>query len=318
MSISSEAMTQLSNSNHSIVWLEHHGQRLGLVPELGGGVAAWIFQSQEQAVDLWRPWSGETSDMYSLASFPMVPWSNRISGGGFEHEGRHYPLVPNRANEPYPIHGDGWLQGWTLQQTAVDAVEMVLESRQFDGTPYHYRAIQRFVLRPDGMDQSLHVTHLGAHALPYGLGQHPWFPRSAQTRLTAQVGGVWLSDATRLPLAHSRQLPDTWDLRHAADVNGSLVDNAFTQWSGSAHIDWPEHQLRLQMTVPEIVERGANDGFCLLYRPPLGPAFCFEPITHPIDAFHDPLRTGLRVLQTGESMVLNVQWRVERMQPGTL
>lgn len=251
--------------------------------------------------------------MYTLASFPLVPWSNRISQGGFEHNGTRYDMRPNRVHEPYPIHGDGWLQSWTLHQTAPDTVEMALESRNFDGSPHHYRAVQRFVLRPDGMDQTLQVTHLGARSLPYGLGQHPWFLRTSRTTLTAQVGGVWLSDATRLPTSHTQQLPETWDLHQGANVNGSLVDNAFTQWSGTSHIDWPEHGLRLHMSVPDVRDRGGNDGFCLLYRPPQGPAFCFEPITHPIDAFHDPMRTGLRTLEMGESMELNVQWRVENL-----
>ncbi len=56
-------------------------------------------------------------------------------------------------------------------------------------------------------------------------------------------------------------------------------------------------------------ERGLDDGYCLLYRPPAGPAFCFEPVTHPIDAFHQPGQPGLRVLHTGESLSLQVQWR---------
>ena len=57
----------MTRSEHPIVWQTHAGQRLGLVPSLGGGVAA--------------------SDMYSLASFAIVPWSNRISGCGFENDG---------------------------------------------------------------------------------------------------------------------------------------------------------------------------------------------------------------------------------------
>jgi aldose 1-epimerase len=48
-----------------------------------------------------------------------------------------------------------------------------------------------------------------------------------------------------------------------------------------------------------------------VYRPGHGPALCFEPITHPIDAFHLPGRPGLRVLAQGETLRLHVQWRLE-------
>lgn len=41
-----------------------------------------------------------------------------------------------------------------------------MNPKVFDGNPYHYRALQRFVLREDGMDQLLEVTTLGAGSLP--------------------------------------------------------------------------------------------------------------------------------------------------------
>jgi len=93
------------------------------------------------------------------------------------------------------------------------------------------------------------------------------------------------------------------------DVNGTLIDNAYTGWSGEACISWPEHQLALTMHVPDILNRGQHDGLCLLYRPPAGHAFCFEPVTHLIDAFHILGIPGLQVLHTGESVTLNLEWR---------
>jgi len=298
---------------HTVYWLRHAGQRLGLVPSLGGGVAAWTLERPDGALDLLRPWDGKNTDRYSLASFPMVPWSNRIGGGGFTQNGNHYPIALNRTGEPYPIHGDGWLQLWTLRQPAADALEMALESDCFDGNPYQYSALQRFVLRDNGMDQTLSVTHRGKQALPYGLGQHPWFMRTPQTRLQANVKGVWLSGKDPMPLAHSPRFPPSWDLPNGLNVNGTLVDNAFTGWNGSAQIHWPEHQLQLEMRVPELLERSTPDGFCLLYRPPQGPAFCFEPVSHPIDAFNLADQPGVRVLQPGETLTLHVEWRLGRL-----
>lgn len=299
----------MTSSAHPIIWLRYAGQRLGLVPRLGGGVAAWQLEREQGLLDLWRPWDGRNPDRYSLASFAMLPWSNRISGGGLEHDGQFHPMAPNHTGEPYPIHGDGWLQPWALTQPDQDTLLMALESHQFDGNPYDYHATQTFQLLEGGLDQTVRVTHLGETALPYGLGLHPWFLRSPQTRLQTNVRGVWLSGDDPLPTRHTAQFPPSWDLNAGLDVNGTLVDNAFTGWSGQAYIDWPEHQLRLDMRVPEIHHRGQHDGFCLLYRPPLGPAFCFEPVTHPIDAFHVPGQPGLRVLNKGESLTLTVEWR---------
>jgi len=292
-------------SHLDILWLEHAGQRLGLLPKLGGSVAAW----QAGGVDLWRPWDGERPDAYTFASFPLVPWSNRISGGGFEHEGVFHPIAPNHDGERYPIHGDGWQQPWQARREGENRVVLTLESDRFAGNPYRYRAEQRFILRDGGLDQTLSVTHRGARSLPYGLGLHPYFPRPPGTRLRAAVTGVWLSGDDPLPTAHTTAFPPTWDL-HDADAHGALIDNAYTGWSGEAHIDWPSG-LRLTLRVPQWYEVGGDHGgYCLLYRPPHGPAFAFEPITHPIDAFHLPGRPGLVVLRDGQTVSLTAQWRV--------
>jgi aldose 1-epimerase len=256
-----------------------------------------------------------------------VSWSDRISTGGFEYDGVHYPVAPNRVGEPYPIHGDGWLQPWTLSQSQVDVVEMRLTSAAFQGNPYAYQALQRFVPMEDAMDQTLAVTHIGARPLPYGLSQHPSFLRSASTRLTTSVRGVWLSGNEPLPMAHTTEFPESWDPRCGMDVNGTLIDTAYTGWSGETCISWPEHQfkrfrswlasrsrsnltrLALTMREPDICNRGQHDGLCLHYRPPVGPFFCFEPVIHAIDASHMPGIPGLRALHTGQSLTLTLEWR---------
>jgi aldose 1-epimerase len=304
----------MTDSPHSVFWLRHAGQRLGLVPTLGGSVAAWQLERAQAPLDLWRPWDGATPDLYRLASFPMVPWSNRISGGGFTHDGRFHPMRPNRDGEPYPIHGDGWLQPWQLAQPATDTVVMTIESRCFQDNPYEYRAVQTFRLVDGGLDQELQVRHLGREPLPYGLGVHPWFPRTPATRITAPVEGVWLCGNDPLPVAHTHDYPEGWNLNEGVQAHGPLIDNGYTGWGGKARIAWRELGLQLSVTMPDFDrDGGADRHFCLIYRPPQGPAFCFEPITQPIDAFHLPQRPGLRVLNQGETFSLRVQWRVEAL-----
>ena len=296
---------------HHVSWLRHAGQRLGLVPSLGGGVAAWQLEGPDGLHDLWRPWDGVTHDMYQLASFAMVPWSNRISGGGFTHEGRSHAMRPNRAGEPYPIHGDGWLQAWQLAQPAPDTMVMTLESHHFDGNPYAYLATQTFRLVEGGLDQELRVRHHGPEPLPYGLGVHPWFPRTPATRITAPVAGVWLCGGDPLPIAHTGDYPAGWNLNEGIPAHGSLIDNGYTGWGGKACIEWPEAGRQLSVAMPHFErDGGAARHYCLVYRPSEGTAFCFEPITQPIDAFHLPGRPGLRVLAQDEEFSLTIQWRI--------
>jgi aldose 1-epimerase len=302
--------------SHTVHWLDDGRQRLGLVPGMGGSAAAWLLHPQadpdrrhpDVPFHLWRPWFGDP-DPFSVASLPLVPWSNRISGGGFAHDGVFHPLAPNRPGEACPIHGEGWLQPWEVTHHDVHRLDMRLVSTNFMGSPFHYEAIQSYRLVPDGMDQTLSVTHLGPTRLPYGLGQHPWLLRGPGARLRAGVTGVWLSHPDRLPSRHSMDLGE-WNLPAGISAHGPLIDNAFTGWTGSATMEWPDAGWSLTVSANE-----AAESTCLLvYRPDAGPSFCVEPVSHPVDAIHLPGHPGLQWLAPGASMRLALQWRFARLQ----
>jgi aldose 1-epimerase len=308
-------------ATRDIVWIEGAGQRLGLVPALSGGVAEWSWLGGATPQPLWRAWDGVSEDRYRLASFAMLPWTNRITGGGFEQAGRFVPMALNRIGEPYPIHGDGWLQAWTLQRPGPGVAELQLASRHHAGGPYAYDALQRFELVDGGLVQTVSVTHRGDAPLPYGIGLHPWFPRTPRTTVTARVGGVWLSGADPIPTRHTAEIPPDWDLNTGAPMHGTLIDNGYTGWDGSATIAWPEQGLALHVTMdPLKTPRGPlAPQYCLVFRPPAGTphgeAFCFEPITHPIDAFHLAGRPGLVDLEQGETLMLRVHWHIDTGTP---
>ena len=294
--------------------LEHGRQRLRLLPEHGGSIAAWEMRRDENATwqHLLRPWqqpeahpdaasAPKPADAYTFACFPLVPWSNRISGAGFEQAGRFFTVRSNRVGEAYPIHGDGWLQRWAIDQTGEDRITLTLTSNGFDGNPYHYRASQLFVLGEDSLTITLDVTHLGEEALPYGLGLHPYFPRNAGTTLQMNTTGLWLCGDDPLPVSHTTSFPASFDYCHTALLDGPLIDHCFTGWDGHAVISCPDRALKLALTM-----RDCN-GYALMYRPPGLDFFCLEPITHPIDAFHMSGRPGLRILECGQSMSLELR-----------
>ncbi|MES2934362.1 MAG: aldose 1-epimerase, partial [Pseudomonadota bacterium] len=221
--------------------LESGAQKLQLVPAMGGGVSAWEWNTADGVIPLFRPWDGVSHDIYSLACFPLVPWSNRITQGGFEQDGVFYPIALNRDKEPYPIHGDGWLQQWQVSKQSANSLELSITSRCFAGNPYEYRCTQTFTLLPDGLEIALTVTHLGAKPLPYGLGLHPYFLRDDDTRLRSKADAVWLSGDDPIPTELTQQFPAGWDYNQSAPLalNGTLVDNCFTGWDGTAVINCP-------------------------------------------------------------------------------
>lgn len=287
-----------------IVTLESEKQRLQLAPAMGGSITDWDWKPTHGWTPLLRPWDGVSADRYTFACFPLVPWSNRIAQGGFEVEGKHYPLRANRSEEHYPIHGDGWLQAWQVTERSQERIRLSLESRHFDGNPYHYRGTETFLLLPDGLQVDLTVTHLGQDTLPYGLGLHPYFLRNAATRLQFKSEGIWLAGDDPIPAAHTANLPAGWGYNTSSALDGPMIDNCYTGWNGKAVIDYPDHGISITMVMPDC------NGYAMFYRPPGYDYFCVEPVTHPPDAFHMPEQPGLAFLAHGDSLALRTKFLV--------
>jgi len=305
-------------SRHAQLQLTGHGQRLVLVPALGGSVAAWQWLDGGAPIDLWRPWSGTTDDPGTMASTAMLPWCNRITDGGFEQDGQVYPIEPNLPGTPYPIHGDGWHQPWSVEFATEHSAVLALQSRQFRGNPHAYDATHRFALFEGGLEQVLTVTHRGPVPLPYGLGLHPWFLRSPDARLQAAVEGVWLCGPDVIPIAHTTDIPPELDIRAPLSMTGGgidhlCIDHLYTGWSGQACVHWPAHGLSVLLDAAPITSaQGTRPvGYCQVYRPEQGPAFCMEPVSHAVDAFHLPGRPGLVTLAEGDSLSLSVRWHIQ-------
>ena len=171
--------------------------RLVVLPELGGGIARFDLVRSDGVGPLFRPWDGAGADPNTLGCYVLCPFSNRISGGGVEAGDRFWPLAPNLGAEPYPIHGDAWQQPWTVVEASETALGLVLESGSMP--PFAYRAQLGYELADRALRARLTVQHQGEVAVPYGLGFHPWLPRTPATTLQAAARAVWLERPDHLP-----------------------------------------------------------------------------------------------------------------------
>lgn len=291
-----------------MIELRKGGLRAVVLPAAGGGLARFdrlAADGTPQPVLCPAPDGVAQPLPGQLACFPLVPWSNRIAPGGFEFEGRRYTPAPTREGEPCPIHGDGWRLPWQVESR--DESSVVLSLYRRDASPFAFTAHMAYALSADSLRVTLKATNNGAHALPFGLGLHPWLPHPEEARLRAAAEGVWLSGADKLPSQRVAP-PAAWDFSSAAPrpLPREGVDNAFTGWDGRAQIDWPARKLRLRIE--------ADMGYYILYAPPGKDFFCFEPVDHPINAFNLPggaVANGLTVLAPGQDLWRTVTFAVE-------
>lgn len=275
--------------------------RLELVPEMGGGIAR--LDVDERPV--LRPWSGNTDGgPFELACNILVPFSNRISGGGFHWDGDFHAIAPNLEGEPFPIHGDGFQKAWAVEDGQDEKVTLTLE----DGAigPFAYRAQQDVHLSDRQLTLRLNLTNIGDRPLPFGCGFHPWFPRDGETRLSFSAKGVWMEDSQHLPTTHHdlADMPD-WDFEVPRALPDGLINNAYTAWMGGAKIDQGADFTSVT------VSASPNLNCAIVYSPDASADFfCFEPVSHAVDAHNAAEAPGLAMLATGKSMAaqMTVAW----------
>lgn len=274
--------------------------RLVVAPEQGAAIARYdALVAGGAPVPLLKPGDGAGTSGCQL----LVPWSNRISGGGFTFEGRFHAVLPNVPGEAFPIHGDGFQKPWRLARHTAFEAKLVLD----DGAigPYRYRASVTYALRDGSLEAKLTVENRTGLRLPYGLGFHPWFPRGDTTMLEAKAKRVWLEDERHLPIGvvPVNDRP-AWNFSRAIPLPQGWVNNAFDGWDGRASIVQLEEGMAVTLTAsPEL-------NVYILYSPSTDAGFfCFEPVSHLVDAHHGE---GLTPLDYGETMsaAMRLDWAV--------
>lgn len=262
--------------------------RLAVRPDVGGaiaglwhhGVAVLRSQPPEQLAD-WR----------AAASFPLVPFSNRIADGRFDWQGRHHRLGPDPDGGAHPLHGVGHRSVWQVEPVRGPSgpaeLALTLHHRADDDWPFDFEARQLFQLGPTSLRAELRVTNTAAHAAPVGIGWHPYFPRRARSRLHFECSGRWEADANKLPTQLVPQSGVDADIAHLDH------DNGFEGWSGAARIRDEMFSLTLRSSLSRLV----------LYTPREADHFCVEPVSHVANAINQPAPSALGVvtLQPGQS-----------------
>jgi aldose 1-epimerase len=283
-----------------------------IIPSLGGGVTRFDFLRGGERIEVFRAWPERgTDDPNELGLYVLVPWSNRISGPGFNFGGVFHELLPNAKGEPYPIHGDGWLFPWNV--TSTEDQKISLERESGGPGPYRYRAALEYALDAEGLTVKLSATNLAAISLPFGLGFHPWFPRTPQTKLMAKAATVWLEDSRHLPAERVEiaRLPE-WDFSSFRPLPGGWINSSFVDWDGRATVRWEDRGLALE------VETGPPLSTFLLYSPSAAASFfCFEPVSHVVDAHNlapGPEAHGLVVLAPGKTLKAQCRFRVREIR----
>src|SRR5471032_2091588 len=276
-----------------------------LAPSAGGSIARFTIDGS----DLLRPMTvadQESGLGNNAAAYPLVPFYGRIANGRLLFAGEAYQLARNREGVNHPLHGDGWHNPWRVVRSDNHSAEIVYEHERADDKagkkgswPFRYRARQSYRLDADRLTVTMALDNLEDHAVPAGLGLHPFFVRDADSELQCRAEAVWRTDAEVLPIARI-VVPPAFDFSKSRNVNEVTLDNGFDGWDGRATIRWPSRKLRIEL------EASATFRHAVIYLPPERPYFCVEPVSHANG------RVGRTHLDAGATLSGEIVFRVEQ------
>jgi aldose 1-epimerase len=275
-----------------VIDLQAGEARATVIPALGAGIGRLDWRG----MPVLRPWGGSAEDgPFALGMNLLVPFSNRIAGG-FVWDGAWHEVAPNLPGEDFAIHGDGFQREWAVESAGV--AEAVLTLRGGIG-PWAHDTRVVYALEAGGLECRLEMVNRGEGDLPFGGGFHPWFPRDAQTRVQFCCDGYWPEDRWHLPATTAPvTLPEGWGWETPAPLPGDWINAGFAGWDGGATIWQGDLRVGIVATGCEttvVYSPGADSGF-----------FCFEPVSHPVDAVNLPDTPGLVRLAPGGKLTLTM------------
>jgi aldose 1-epimerase len=291
----------------TLLRIENEYWQVGILPETGGSIAYARIRHGDKWLDFMRPTAEADYAKVSLtASFPLVPWSNRLKDARFSFLGNSYQLESN-SKDGTAIHGVGRYNTWKVEDANSAEIILTLDSRTLEKSNFPFAFSSRIVYKLDGRRLLLDtmVSNESDSAFPAGFGHHPYFQRTLLDSSDAA--------SLQLPYTHCFELdndlayrapvllPKRLDFSAVRPLGDQVFDDCLT-----GHL--PGKPIRFVYPVSGTeIDFGADEQFvcAILYAPEGQSFFAVEPVTNTNDGFNlfeqGVPGTGVFILQAGES-----------------
>ena len=289
-----------------------------LLPRLGNNVIS-LFDVKKQREILRQP--DESDQAFFMQKpyhfgMPLLFPPGRIRKGQFQFEGTSYQFDQNTANDNH-IHGLHRTQAWCVSdiEEDEDGCAVTTEFRTEDDPhwmeqfPIPLKFEMTFRLQEARLTQTLKVTNLGDHRIPFGIGYHTWFMIDGEPErwnLKLPVNSIYELNDELLPSGNLIPLDDLEALNTGMNMQGTNFDTA----------------LRIGEKQPVEALLLRDDGYGLRYtadenlfrhwvlytKGPADQFLCIEPYTWLANApnvSEDASFTGLLTIEPGQSQNLS-------------
>jgi len=280
--------------------LSSGAMRCTILPALGGSIAGLWFDGI--AVLRESPLAGFSS-VREVGSYPLLPFSNRVGHASFLWDHTRYTLLPNFPPEPHAIHGVAWQRAWTVVLADAQSATLALAHPGDEGWPFAFDGVQEFRLGDAGLSLQMSASNRCAHAVPMGLGWHPYFAKRPHSHIRFRATGRWDMGEDKLPTQRRGAVGLDTD---CAELD---VDHCFDGWEGTLQLCDEQLQTSIRSSLRHLV----------VFTHPTRNFVAIEPVSHVNNAIQlaadrgCPLQDlGLSVLQPGESLTVDMAIAVQR------
>ena len=304
----------MSDGGERVMTLRNAAWEVDVVPATGASIAGGRIRTCDGVWrDLLRPTRPSVlGEPEKCASFPMIPWSNRIRDGVLPFDGRRWQLQRNGADGT-AIHGAARHSAWTVTERSESRVVLELDTTELVGVnfPWRFRSQITYALHGDRLTVGTSVRNIDVEPFPAGFGHHPYLQRTLSPVGTAAPptpGQPVLEVPTQKGYALVNALasgpaggvPQRADFRVARPLTSAFIDDVLTAWEPGAPVRISYQDLGVSVDV----HADPVYAHLVLYAPRKRPYFAVEPVTNVNNGFALHAAgvpgTGVFVLDPGE------------------
>ncbi len=278
--------------------------RADITPETGGAIHGWYHHGTSLLRPIIPSADGEIA-VRDLASFPLIPFSNRVAKGHFTFDGVTYTLPRDKRDTRHALHGNALYAAWEIADSSASRAVLRLNSspdrQDMPFFPFSYEAEQSYEVTDTELLIEMRLKNTDTRRFPAGLGHHLYFPHQAETIVQFLADAMWENGDDGLPTTPT----GTWReaLAQGYKLDSVAFDHCFEGWNGEARLSYPQQNYDLH------IKASPAFGHAVFFTPPGKPFFAFEPVTHLNDAVNRMTETnnhGLRILEPGETLTAQI------------
>jgi len=293
---------------------------VSVIPSLGGAVNRCLFNTGDELTEIIDGYgSAEDASANLSSSFKgsnLSPFPNRIADGKYIFEKEEIQLTMNFPDEKNAIHGLVFDKKFSVLESedGVSDCKLVLSYENDDPIGYPFRYLMKITYKLNltgAFSCRTEITNIGATAMPYGHGWHPYFKlgnrKIDELKLQFSADRNFKVDKRNIPTGETVPYNEFNNLTLVGNIRlddcflleteKPFAETIITDGSGATgYRIWQETG-----------ERKYN--YLQVYTPPHRTTIAIEPMTCAPDAFNN--KVGLMVLNPGEK--ISFDWGIKKL-----